>query len=313
MSYLFHLFCRLKKKEGIPIIGYGYTSRKLTIHVDVKQAGKDHDARVATEDKIKHAMKENDPDDDPTIEFVSFVPSSLAAGKALYVSRPNPNSGIGTIGAFVSLGNHTAALTCKHVVKQEENALQVKNGPQKSTFGSVIHMSDKYDFAVILVDNTIREHVSFAIKHGNKTVSSSLKTNSDGRPPLRNGEEVFKRGAITGQTRGTVIIFPYTLSDWPVELANKAVLVESIDEENNFTEGGDSGSIVYRMNNEDPNDENIELIAMHAGELIPEDEHGLIPKKKGELIPKKEPKQCVSFLLEGALEEANNAINLEFK
>ena len=269
-------------------------SGKLTIHVDIERTGTDHFLRDAMEKQIKLALQNNDPD--PSIEFVSDVPHNLQAGEILHViNRDQRNQFSGTIGTFVPLGKHKAAITCRHVVKEETNELKVTIGNKKHLFGSVVHMSEDFDFAVISIDSKIRKHVSFKIPKGDKEFSSSVlsRKTADGYPLLKN-QEVYKCGAITGTTRGKIVAFPYPYSKFPKA---KVALIESLVEDDIFSKHGDSGSIIYRMDPTDPDDDKIELIAMHVGAMPGSRDRNLY----------------YAVHLEDAVEEANNTINLEFE
>ncbi|KAK3084465.1 hypothetical protein FSP39_013984 [Pinctada imbricata] len=249
----------LKSLKVKGVVGYGHFSGNLRIDVDNKLS---HDERKSLTRDLQELVSSYDPD--TAIHSVNVYRGGKCTkpGDKLFINDQNTNR-YGTIGTYAKYGDDVAAITCNHCVISQPLPYVDLDG-KRTPFVDIIHSSEKSDFAALKVHRSLIEanQIDMQIRsEDNIKLKSTL--HKDRSKDLSNCQ-VFKRGATSGTTEGRIRCNDYNfLSDDDHE-EHMMILVAGMDDRK-FLEPGDSGSIVYKMDNEDPLNERIDLISICQG------------------------------------------------
>ena len=215
---------------------------------------------------------------------------SIKPGGKIYPRESEPRWG--TLGAFATAsdvsgesstaGPSIAGLTCQHVLQASSRCyIDTENTPEKTELGSEIQpqtvAANMDGLAAVKIDQaTVSQHCSLQMEWKNRSLRTTLH---NGTGNLKD-RIVYKKGATTGETEGTVLATTFGGRD--------GIVIKGTTE-TPFSKPGDSGSVVFRFPDNSADDDTAEVISMVQGEAI----------ETGE----EEPLATMSFLLNDAIHD----------
>ena len=221
--------------------------------------------------------------------------SSIKPGGAIYPSKTT--KGYGTLGAFAYASDQStgvpkkfiAGLTCQHVLETSECYIKSSSSNERTKLGSEIKPhadSNSTDgLAAVQIDKAnLKVNPSLNIEWKKRNLKTTLH---NGQGNL-NGRMVYKKGATTDETEGTIIASEYG--------GTNGIVIKGTTE-NPFSEPGDSGSVVFRFPDNSAEDDTAEVISMVQGHALEEEV----------------PFATMSFRLNDAIDafERNKCVNLK--
>lgn len=208
---------------------------------------------------------------EPCIHFYSQQGDKIYTRNSLSEESNDENS-YGTLGGFVSdQNNDTLVLTCSHVCKNGNIIFADDNDHGRVRMGKCVFSNDLQtktidefiDVALIKIDNDALDRCNLSMLN-NTLQQSNVKIYLESLQKIARKAFVYKIGASTSVTKGLI-----TSPEFHLKITGgRAELFFVSDIDDPFADKGDSGSIVFIIENSSALD-TIRVIGMVSGELTP--------------------------------------------
>lgn len=212
----------------------------------------------------------------PCICFYSQQGDKIYTRSSFSEEANNKNS-YGTLGGFVSdQNNDTFVLTCSHVCRKGDIIFADDNDHGRVRIGECVFSNDLQttninefiDVALVKIDNDALKRCNLSML--NDTLQqSNVKIYLDNLQQIASKDYVYKIGASTSVTKGLITSPKVHLKI----TGGRAELFFVSDIDDSFAEKGDSGSIVFTIENSSALD-TIYVIGMVSGVFTPHQPSG---------------------------------------